>query len=239
MMVLNPANWANLPPVFPSLVVSQWLAWLSWAMVLAWVGAALSGRCRLSVRRRIALVLAAWTLLPGGWSPDYWLGLTFRIPSLTTDVLVGFLLLRAIGPAAWSARLQAPLWHGALRHWAVVGVLLGYLLLFDTLALLPWQIYRWGFSPWAVLGLLGTTLLPWALSRPTHGIAAGPSAGVLAGFRSSLLPSVLLLYAVFHLPSGNVWDALLDPCLWIALQVLWVRRVWPAKLSVPLRATRD
>ena len=32
---------------------------------------------------------------------------------------------------------------------------------------------------------------------------------------------VLLLFVLTRWPSGNLWDALLDPLLWLGLQVRW------------------
>ena len=211
-LTLGWSSWVDLPPVLPSLAWSQWLARISWALVVVWIGTGLSGRFSLAVRRALGLVLLVWMLLPSPWSPDYWLGLTFRIPSLTTDLLVALALMRALGPNLFRSEtqhlLQQPLW----RALAAVGVILGYLLLLDTLALLPWQMYRAGFGTltFAVLGLLA--FLPccvWLLQRQR-----ASSAG-----QAAILALVLLLYCVTRLPSGNVWDALLDPCLWLVLQV--------------------
>jgi hypothetical protein len=39
-----------------------------------------------------------------------------------------------------------------------------------------------------------------------------------------LLVGVLLVHVVLRLPTGNVWDALLDPWLWAALQLAWLPR---------------
>jgi hypothetical protein len=38
-------------------------------------------------------------------------------------------------------------------------------------------------------------------------------------------PMALLVFAAWRLPTGNVWDAVLDPWLWIALNVYLGRRV--------------
>jgi hypothetical protein len=35
----------------------------------------------------------------------------------------------------------------------------------------------------------------------------------------------LLLFAATRLPTGNLWDAVLDPWLWLALQGVLVRRL--------------
>jgi hypothetical protein len=35
----------------------------------------------------------------------------------------------------------------------------------------------------------------------------------------------LLLFAATRLPTGNVWDAILDPWLWLLLQLVLLRRL--------------
>jgi hypothetical protein len=34
-----------------------------------------------------------------------------------------------------------------------------------------------------------------------------------------------VLYVLLHLPNGNLWNALLDPWLWIALQLAGLRQL--------------
>jgi hypothetical protein len=41
-----------------------------------------------------------------------------------------------------------------------------------------------------------------------------------------LLPAALLLFAATRLPTGNVWDALLDPWLWLLFQGLLLRALF-------------
>jgi hypothetical protein len=38
-----------------------------------------------------------------------------------------------------------------------------------------------------------------------------------------LVALVLIAYAGLRLPTGNLWDALLDPWLWVALQVRFIQ----------------
>jgi hypothetical protein len=96
-------------------------------------------------------------------------------------------------------------------RWPLVA--LGYLLLLDTFAVLPVQLYAWGFSPALLLGLIALALVPWLL---------GGKARAAPGFSPWLVPAALLLFALTRLPTGNLWDALLDPWLWLWLQVQWV-----------------
>jgi hypothetical protein len=43
---------------------------------------------------------------------------------------------------------------------------------------------------------------------------------------TALLAAVLGLYVLTRLPSGNVWHALLDPWLWLVIQISLTRRLW-------------
>jgi hypothetical protein len=46
----------------------------------------------------------------------------------------------------------------------------------------------------------------------------------MAVWHAALVPLALLLLVALRLPTGNVWDAVLDPCVWLVLQVMLVRR---------------
>jgi hypothetical protein len=93
-------------------------------------------------------------------------------------------------------------------------VALGGFLLLDTFAVLPLQIYAWGFSPLLLMGLLPLSLLPWLMRGPAV-------AGQVV--QSWLIPAALLLFAATRLPTGNLWDALLDPWLWLFLNAVLLR----------------
>ncbi len=190
---------------------------VGWALVLALLGAVVAWRLPLRARRLLAASLALWTFFPGPLSPDYWLGLAFHGPSLSAMLLCACYLWRLLRPAATPvaprlARSEALLLGAA--------VLLGYALLLDTFAVLPLQLYAWGFSPALLLGLLALSLLPWLV----RGRAVGRASPAMW-----LVPLSLLLFAATRLPTGNVWDALLDPWLWLLLQLALLRRglgVW-------------
>jgi hypothetical protein len=174
-------------------VMDAWLGW-GWGMVLA-CGVAFFGRAW-PVRRRAmaAALVAVWCWVPGPYVPTYWLGLVFQAPSISTVLLCG-VLLRTRFSSGEVARLP----QAFAMPLAVLGVVLGWLLLLDTLAWLPLELYAFGFSPaatglaMAVLVLLAHRPLAW------------------------LFPLGVLLFAAVRLPSGNVWDALLDPGLWLVL----------------------
>ncbi len=197
---------------------------VGWALVMGLLGAALSWRLPLKGRRWMALALALWTLVPGPVSPDYWLGLAFHAPSLTVMLLCGWGLQRMLFPLipGVASPSQADAAGTPLHGTSLFGVLwppvaLGYLLLLDTFAVLPLQLYAWGFSPLALLCLLAVSFLP----------------GVLHGFTFSrstpevwVAPAALLLFAATRLPTGNVWDALIDPWLWLFLNGALLRAVY-------------
>jgi hypothetical protein len=189
---------------------------VGWALVLALLGASLGRKLPIAWRRLLSAGLALWVVLPGSLTPDYWLGLAFHAPSLTAMLLCAWGLQRLLFPVGANAvspllpvstaQPGAAAWPGALR-WLLVA--LGYFLLLDTFAVLPVQMYAWGFSPVLLLGLLALALLPWL---------RGGHAPATLGLRLWAAPAVLLLFAMTRLPTGNVWDALLDPWLWLWLQ---------------------
>lgn len=198
-------------PRLPALAVAQWWLPLGWAAVLAWLAASMGwwlgvGR---AVRLGLAGLVAVWTCMPGPYAPGYWLGLAFQAPSITLAVLCGLSLIRReVRSAAVPSGAQS-------AHWFLVlaGVLLGWVLLLDTLAVFPVGLYAWGFGPAVPVMVLLAVLLPWAWRR--GGLDAACGAGVVA--------FAMLVFVVLRLPSGNAWDALLDPWLWLGLQVLGVR----------------
>ena len=95
------------------------------------------------------------------------------------------------------------------------GGALGWVLLLDTFALWPFSLYAFGFSPAAVLVVALCAVVPWVIGS-THNTWRLPLV---------LLGGVLWAHVVLRLPTGNVWDALLDPWLWAALQLAWLPRV--------------
>lgn len=200
-------------PGLPQLYLERLYLSFGWGLVLA--GFALwfvqrAAPSHAQVGKGMAVSLLLWCLWPGPWSPSYWLGLAFRAPSLLTAVLCLVWLVSQFKPAA----LHVPD-AMTLRPWAWAPVALGWLLLLDTLAVWPVSLYALGFAPLTVGVVALLCLLPWLLNPGQQGV--GPGAALM-GF-------VLLLYVGLRLPSGNLWDALLDPWLWVVLQVDWARQV--------------
>lgn len=215
---------------------------VGWAIVLAALALRING-VPWRLRRALGGLLAAWTLMPGSMSPAYWLGLAFQAPSLTLIVVAGISLYvtarrppRHEGAAALHATATGVLEAGnnssandqamgepfrlavtgrAIEITGLVGIVLGWLLLLDTFALLPFALYATGFSAAAVAVAALLVLLPWLVVGAREGGATVALAGVL----------VLTLFVVTRLPTGNLWDALLDPLLWLALQISWLGRL--------------
>lgn len=206
-------------PLLPPLGLMQASLCLGWGLVLAAVGSVVLGPRlgRTPVLWLVPVALAAWPWLPGKWSASYWLGLAFQAPSLTT-VLLSVLVLHA----RWAHPLEGGVrgrWAGSPLAWVLAGfgVLLGWTLMLDTLALLPVQLYAFGFSPAAVALVLVLALAPWVLLRAAPGGGGSALAGVVS--------VAVALFVLLRLPSGNVWDAVLDPWLWLVLQVLVLRKL--------------
>lgn len=209
--------WLNLAaaelPVLPDPLWMRTGMALGWATVLAFLGAGLAARCRLGWRRLLAGGLALWALIPGVFSVTYWLGLAFHAPSISAVLVCGVCLKSQLWPV--SASLQRSQSAGIARWWwAGAGVLMGYLLVFDTFAQMPLQLYAWGFRTQTVVLLLFLASLPWMLC------------GARCGRSAWLVPLALLVFVLTRLPTGNVWDALIDPWLWVGLQLLLLQAGW-------------
>lgn len=201
-------------PALPEPAVARAYLALGWGLVLACTGLWAARRMHLGRAGCWALPMAllAWSLWPGPASPSYWLGLAFRSPSLTSVLLCGWWLLAP----QWQARSRS---GGLFRLPPLVsmgGIVLGWLLLLDTFAVWPFSLYELGFSPAALGGMALLGALPWLL--------AGDRSDATAALW--LVMVVLLVYGLLRLPSGNLWDALLDPWLWLMLQSGWLLRCW-------------
>ncbi len=203
---------SSATPVLPGAGLLRFALPGAWAIILAcglmWLGRRWPSRVRLGLATLVAVV----TLLAGPWSPAYYLSLAFQMPSLMT-------LLICVGWAAGEISGKRPAL--SLKPLAPFVVVLGWLLLLDALALLPVSIYHWGFTSIAVAVVALLACLPW--------VAAGRAS---LGLLGSLLPgslltlAVLALFVMTRLPTGNLWDALMDPWLWFACQGWCLARGW-------------
>lgn len=184
---------------------------LAWATVLAAFGlhvVALNRRLPVKIGIAWMVLIFLVTAVPDGASPAYWLRLAFQSPS---GLLVGSCAIAIRN----FFRHQVGC-HSLPTGLAVGLVVLGGFLYLDSGGWLSLGLYESGFGPVAaVVGLLiGFCAAVGAMFTP-HRAALGP---VL--FASTL-------FALWRLPTGNVWDAMLDPLLW-----LW------ALFTLLFRATR-
>jgi hypothetical protein len=201
-------------PALPEAVLVRWALPLFWAVVLVFAVLYVSKSLTKPRGKWIALAVAptvgVWALIPGPWSPTYWLGLAFQLPSLMT---VGLCVMALVSHRHGGNRhpfAQAT----STVHW--LGILLGWLLLLDTFVMLPFSLYRWGYSPamLALLSVIAATL--WVFARAREAMT------VLI---------VLALFVATRLPSGNVFDAVVDPLLWFALQFTAFKNWWANRRS--------
>jgi len=194
----------NLPALGLQVVYTHF----AWGMVLAACGVGLL-RWRRPFPTRLA---TAWVLLafvacalPGAASPAYWLGLAMHCPS--------GLLVACCAVTIWVG--HTPPRRVLPTGLAAVWVAAGALLYADSSGWLSLGLYARGFGP--VAALAGLLLGAAALIAVARGAHRGTGLAVLLA---------LMLFAVLRLPTGNVWDAVLDPMLWLwaifSLLARWV-----------------
>jgi hypothetical protein len=187
----------------PDLSLQIIYARLAWALVAASmllsvlpsllpkVFPALAQRTKLIVAVTVALLM----VLPGEASPAYWLTLVFQYPS---GLLTGYSLVALF--ARWNEKPVDFLLHPAF---ALLLTVLGVVLYLDAFGVLALGIYYHGFDADAAAVLA----------------CAAALAGVIAiwlrfGAGGAALLVAVLLFSLLRLPTGNLWDALLDPLLW-------------------------
>ncbi len=217
----------NAAPLLPDALTLRLAMPVTWAIVLAFLVLFWSQTMPLRRTGFVALAVAVWALVPGAASPAYWLGLAFQIPSVTTTLIcLGGLvtLVRKGAGAERAAHIKQcnpatqpkPASGRIERVLSLVAIALGWLLLLDTLAVWPFALYRWGFSPiaLAVAALLAAVF--WMIAGGT----------TIAKPQSILLMAVLALFVLLRLPTGNLFDALIDPWLWLVLQWRWMAVLW-------------
>jgi len=183
----------------PDLALQIFYGRLAWGIVLlALLAALVPARWRLG-RRTMAIAAGGMFLLmvlPGSLSPAYGLGLALQYPS---GLLVGCCLLGLHArwrnepvPVLMPVSLAAPL--------AIAGTAL-YL---DAMGVLAQGYY------YAAFGAVGAPLLALlGVAGCALAIARGQGRGQVI-----VLLGALLLFSLLRLPSGNLWDAILDPLLW-------------------------
>jgi hypothetical protein len=151
------------------------------------------------MKQRAAIALLAFVAmwLPGSASPAWWLGLAFQQPSALFAALCGMSVWKRF--AARPDQQTLPL---ALAAALLAG---GLLLYADAVGALALGLYPGGFD---------------APQAPVAGVVLSvlALAVILRGRQHAAAWAVLLaltFHAVTHLPTGNLFDALLDPLLWL------------------------
>lgn len=184
---------------------------LAWGIVLAALISALWPRAwplsRLGIAAITVLALVLQHL-PGELAPAYWLGLAFQWPSA---LLVGLSLLML--HFAWQGTPEKTAMPCAL---AVLIAVAGAALYLDAIGLLTQGFFYWCFGARGapIVALLLAVLCSVAIVR---GRARAQSVVVLGA---------LLLFAGPRLPTGNLWDTLLDPLLWAWALVSLASACW-------------
>lgn len=179
----------------PGLTLQILYTHLAWGVVLAACGVGLlRGRRPLAIGWAVlAFAACAW---PGTASPAYWLGLAFHYPSGLLVALCALTMWLNLVRGQAGRVLPAGLAAGLFGA--------GLLLYLDSSGWLSLGLYARGFGHGAALaGLLIGAVAVLCVARGRH---PGAAWAVLLA---------LLLFAVCRLPSGNLWDALLDPLLWL------------------------
>ena len=222
-------------PVLPSPTAMRVALHLMWAIVLGSGALLMAGKLARPYPLGLSFLVMAWTLVPGSASPAYWLGLAFQTPSLTSAVIcLAWFLSCARREAVPGIPMASPLAR-RLTMLGATGVVLGWVLLLDTLAWLHVSVYAWGFGSAALGAVAVFVTLLWVVSGTAGVNRMAPG---LVG--PLLMLCVLTLFVLTRLPTGNLWDALIDPWLWVALQLGWlisaVHRWRTATRSLP--ATR-
>jgi hypothetical protein len=193
--------------ILPALASQIVYGRVGWAIVAAtvvctlWRSAAPMSRATLAAIVAGALAVMA---LPGNLSPAWYLGLAFQYPS---GLLVGCCLLRLTQRWNGSRRSQA-----MPQMLAGLLALAGLLLYLDALGVLTRGYYYAGFGG-AVAPLVAIVLAVACALAIILQHSRGHAAALLGA---------VVLFSVLRLPTGNLWDALLDPLLfgWAIIALL-------------------
>lgn len=183
----------------PEPALQMFHARAAWAVVLAAVAASLAARRGQLPRPALAALVLACALaqaLPGTWAPSHWLGLAFQAPAGFTTALAAVVLGRL-----WLGRPRTELLPLPL---AAVMAAAGAWLYLDASGWVAHGAYYLGFTPFSA-PLSALLLAALCLLCIVRGTAVGTAGALFAA---------LVLFMLLRLPTGNLWDALLDPFLW-------------------------
>lgn len=203
-------------PWLPEAAIQRWGLYAAWSLVLGSLTFVLCTKYNFRWRAWVVTAIAVWSLWQGPESPSYWLGLAFQSPSLMSVALCFTWAMQSLQcPTLKAQGSDSKLWPSMVL--ASAGILLGWLLLGDMLAWWPVSIYAWGFGTPALVLACALAFFLWCVS----------GARIVGKTFTLGFTLVLLMFVLTRLPSGNLWDALLDPWLWLMLQVsgvlAWIR----------------
>jgi len=214
MMMLWP--WEASAAITPALSVLSVGMHVGWALVLGAISVWLLQTFSIKRRRVVAVAVILLCLIPNAWSPSWWLGLAFQTPSLILQGLCGLYLYRGLqAHSASSTALDDSTVSQIKLRWPpgllLPAIIAGWLLALDTFALFGISFYPIGFTPYTVLAALFFACLLQLISTRS---------GHPASTRHYRELAVIILFAIvvhmlFRLPTGNMWDALIDPWLWM------------------------
>ena len=206
---------------------------VGWALVLGAVSACCLRPFPKMLRLIVVVLVMLAGLLPGEWRPGWWLGLAFQTPSLTLQgiallYLIRMWRLRDVPPVEAIGSVAYARWPNGLLLMAS-GI--GWLYALDTFAAFDMQLYAFGFTPYAVLASL---LLAAVLKLFSQRSGDAPNMQRHRDLAAIIL-GAMAIHVLTRLPTGNAWDALMDPWLWLSAQAIWLSRavVW---LSLLVRA---
>lgn len=204
----------------PALTLAAMDRHLGWALVLTAATLFMLQRAPRFVRFALAAIMFIVTIAPTTWSLSHWLGLAYQTPSLVMQGLALLYLLRTFSLSG--AALHRPV--SADSKWPLSALLagstLGWILVLDTFAVFPVSLYALGYSEGVVIFGLVLAAAFWTISLR--------AADAPEGQRLRHLAIVLLCAVAIHtftrLPSGNAWDMMLDPWLWLVIQGVLLAR---------------
>lgn len=183
-------------PKLPMVWVQQLWMYGGWGLVWVSLLRRLSRTAGWTVHPLLLVALVAVLLaLPKKVSLLYYWVLVWQYPSL---LLVGLCVLD------WWRSGQRDPSDSRAPVMAMVGVVLGWLLLLDMFVYLPFSLYAWGTGTQA----LGMVLLALSFYWVVGGIES---------IQALMWGVVLGVFVLLRLPTGNVWDSVLDPWLWLLL----------------------
>ena len=229
MSVFSWQNFLNLSvvPLLPSTLMS-WIGMrVSWAIVLANIVLQFSHSQTVGARRWIVLLAVIYAIVPGPVSITYWLGLAFQSPSIASVLLSLVFLSKDLLLTKDGGRDE----ESKLKVWiniqAAILIFIGYLLLLDTFAILPFQMYRFGFGQAPLLAIALIAFINLFICRKKYSSSKANGVLIVVG---------VFIFAATRLPTGNIWDAILDPWLWIFLQAFLFQNIGKVFLKNCLNA---